>query len=130
MNRPTRVIITSGKAALLASSLLSTGIVVLENEPVDSLPIIFFISVIITFIVSFFMILFTIVPFYELSTNLTLEQQFKRYFPFYSMLFFLTCFYSMYHLNFESISTLIFGIAYLTAMQSWVWFFKQKPTKS
>jgi len=72
------------------------------------------------------MILITIVPIHELTPNLTVTQKFNNYFPIYAILFFLGCFYFVWSQNFFPIITVIFAIAYVTAMQSWVWFFKQK----
>ncbi len=130
MNTPSRIITTSGKAALLASFLFCMTIIVLENETIDGIPLIFILSIIITFIISSIMILFTIVPFHELTPSLTMEQRFKRYFPFYAIIFFLGCSCIVWSQNFVSLTNIIFAIAYVTAMQSWVWFFKQNKLKN
>jgi L-asparagine transporter-like permease len=130
MNTPSRVIITAARAAILASSLLSLSLGILENESSDGLFPIFLISTVITFIISFIMILVTIVPFHEWRPELSLEQKFKRYFPWYSITFFSICLFIMYLQSFEQIIVVIFSIAYLTGMQSWMWFFKQNKLKN
>ena len=130
MNTPSRVIITAAKAALLASCLLSISIVFLENESGDGILLIFLISTIITFFVAGVMILVTIVPLHQMSLELSMEKKFKRYFPWYSITFFLICIFIMYIQNFQQIIVLILSIAYITGMQSWVWFFKQNKLKN
>jgi len=130
MNTPSRVIVTAAKAALLASSLLSISFVILENESSDGILLMFLISTVITFIFAGIMILFTIVPLHELKPELSLEEKFKRYFPWYSISFFLMCLFIMYSQNFQQIVVVIFSIAYITGMQSWVWFFKQNKLKN
>ncbi len=125
MNTLSRTIVTAAKAALLASFLLSLAISALESVNFNSVPLIFILSIIITFIISFIMILFTIVPIYELTPKLTVVQKFNRYFPMYAIVFFLVCTYIIWNKNFDTITNVIFIIAYITAMQSWVWFFKE-----
>jgi len=130
MNTPSRVIVTAAKAALLASSLLSLSLVFLDNESSDGLLLIFLISTVITFIIAGIMILVSIVPFHELYPELSSEVKFKRYFPWYSITFFLICIFTMYMQNFQQIIVVIFSIAYITGMQSWVWFFKRNKPKN
>lgn len=125
MNTLSRTIVTAAKAALLASFLLSLAISALESVNFNSVPLIFILSIIITFIISFIMILFTIVPIHELTPKLTVIQKFNRYFPLYAIVFFLACTYIIWNQNFDAITNIIFIIAYITAMQSWVWFFKE-----
>ena len=90
----------------------------------------FLISTVITFIIAGIMILVSIVPFHELYPELSLEVKFKRYFPWYSITFFLICIFTMYMQNFQQIIVVVFSIAYITGMQSWVWFFKQNKLKN
>ncbi len=126
MNTASRIIVTAGKAGLLASSLLSFALLSLEHYNFNVFPIFFILSIIITFIISCVMILFTIVPIHEFTPSLTDFQKFKTYFPLYAILFFLGCFYFVWCQDFDSITNCIFIIAYITAMQSWVWFFRTK----
>lgn len=121
-----RVIITAAKSSLLASSLLSFSLAVSVNELFENIILIFLVSMLITFMISTFMICATIVPFYKIKPELNFREKFKRYFPWYSISFFSICLFLIYKSNYEEIVLIILGIAYISAMQSWVWFFKQK----
>lgn len=121
-----RVIITAAKSSLLASSLLSFSLAVSVNELFENIILIFLVSMLITFMISTFMICATIMPFYKIKPELNFREKFKRYFPWYSISFFSICLFLIYKSNYEEIVLIILGIAYISAMQSWVWFFKQK----
>ena len=115
-----KLLITSIKAALLSSSLLSMYILFFVNTGEDII-LLFPLSILITFFIASGLIFFTIVPFTLLENNNTI---FKKYFPFYAIVFFSLCLTVAYNVHFEEIVIAILTIAYITAMQSWVWFFK------
>ena len=121
-----KTITTAFKAALLASTILCIGIWASQNNFEFIIIPLYVISVIITFIIACIMIAITIIPFYELKDNLNAKQKFNRYFPFYAIVYFLVCFSVIFSSNFDIFVSLIFGITYITAMQAWGWFFKQK----
>ena len=115
---------TSVKSALLASVLfwVLTSLRESLNEDVFFL---WFISVFIFFIISFFMIIFTILPFYTyLEEKLSKKQFFTIYFPYYALIFFTASFTILYSEGFDGFLLIILTTAFFTAMQSWVWLFK------
>ena len=112
------VLKTSFKAALL-SSILFYFLEIKENIGL------LFIVYTILFILSFMMILFTIFPIYLYGKNkhLTKSEIFKVFFPFYSIIFFAVCFCLLFVFNFSNTFLSICITAFITAIQSWVWFF-------
>lgn len=78
------------------------------------------------FIVIYLMILLTITPFYIYEINkLSRKEIFKKYFPYYAIAFFGIClFIGIHYSQLFFINFLI--SAFLTAMQTWVWFFNSK----
>lgn len=88
--------------------------------------LLFTLSAIPIFIVIYIMILLTITPIYIYEINdLCRKAIFKKYFPYYAFVFFGIClFIGMHYKELFFINFLI--SAFLTAMQSWVWFFNQK----
>jgi len=123
-----KIISTAFKAALLASTLLCIGVSSLNKDIGFIVIPLCLLSIFVTFAIATILTLFTIIPFNEFIDDLNAIEKFNRYFPFYAIIYFLGCFYIIYNSNFEQYTTLIFGITYITAMQSWVWFFKQKTT--
>jgi len=125
-----KVVSTAFKAALLASSLLCLALIAIENKIGFAIIPIYFISTIITFLIAMTMVIITIVPFHTFDDTLNAKQKFNRYFPFYAMVYFLTCFSISFSSNFNVFVSLILLITYITAMKAWLWFFKQKTTTS
>ncbi|MDY7394723.1 hypothetical protein UMM65_05680 [Aureibaculum sp. 2210JD6-5] len=124
MNVLSKSLTTAFKSSLLASVLFVLGIYSVEDTPIIIVEIIpaLLIVCVITFTISTIAIWVTILPFYYLSSD-KLELKFKVYFPFYATLFFSICFIMAISIDFI-IGSLIFGIAYITAMFAWIWFFK------
>ena len=122
-----KLLLTSIKAAILSSFLLSLYMMIYENVIGEIIPI-FFLSVVITFFIASGMIFFTIMPFSLLKNDNTII--FKSYFPFYAIVFFCFCLGVMIKVNFEEIVVAFFFITYITAMQSWVWMYKPKHIKN
>lgn len=116
---------TSAKSALLSTSLVS--LFVLGEEPDVGAMIfpLFLLSYVITFIISTGMIFITIIPFYELTKSKDRKQIFNKYFPIYAVVFFIGLLVIVIKLKFVFFISGICMIAYVTALQSWVWFFKK-----
>jgi len=91
--------------------------------------LLFILSAIPIFIVIYLMVLLTITPIYFYKKNkLGKEAIFKKYFPYYAITFFGTCLYlGIRYWELFIINFLI--TAFLTAMQSWIWFFKKRDIK-
>ncbi len=113
--------LTAIKAAILSSSLLFIYVFVFENVGEIIIPL-YFLSIVITFLIAGGMIFFTIMPFSLLEKDNTIL--FKKYFPFYAIVFFCSCLSFAYIAKFENIVVGVLSIAYITAMQSWIWTFK------
>ena len=124
-----RVVITSSKAAFLSASILWVMLAA-EEDILDGVIIILIpISILILLIISFFAILITLLPFLENeSEGLSCYKIFKKYFPFYSMLIFSALTFNIFYNDFDYYSIIFSTTTFLTAMQSWVWFFKTKKT--
>lgn len=72
------------------------------------------------------MIITTLLPFYSFSKSKDTQKIFNAWFPYYAILFFVAL------VLFTAISTdLIFIpiIAFVTAMQAWIWFFKAEKNE-
>lgn len=120
-----QTIVTAGKAAILSS--VSLFLFLMSYEATFNLPIIpfFFSSIIITFFIALFMILITIVPFYVFMENYMPISIFKMIFPGYAISFFLLISMILAEFSSNLLFTAVGIISFLTAMQSWVWFFKK-----
>jgi hypothetical protein len=72
-------------------------------------------------------ILMTIYPFFWLAEAKNFDKQhiFKRYFPYYSIVCFGLCMYGIFSNSDESFLVGFFVAAFITTMQSWVWFAKE-----
>ena len=121
-----KFLLTSVKATLLSSFLISLYLMVHENDMIGILGT-FFLSVFITFFIASGMLFFTIMPFSLLEKDTSVV--FKKYFPFYAIGFFSCCLGILIQIHFEQIVIAIFAIAYITAMQSWVWIYRPKRLK-
>ena len=122
MNISARIIKTAFKSALLAASLLYFVILGLnEGRFSDALPFLP-ICLIVSFILSMLGVSFTIVPFYYLGKKDQLPKIGKKFFPLYAILSFSFCL--MFTIITDFIAAfVILGIAYITAMFAWMWFF-------
>ena len=125
MNVLSKILTTAFKSAILASALFVFGIYTLEETSIVIVEILpaFLIVFIIIFIISILAILLTVLPFYYLPPKEQLISKFRKYFPFYSISFFTICIIVILVTDFI-IGSLLFGIAYITAMFAWIWFFK------
>jgi len=125
MNVLSKILTTSFKSSLLASALFVLGIFGIEGSPFIIAEIIpaFLIVWVITFIISIVAIHLAILPFYYFSLNYSLDEIFKKCFPYYSMLSFALCLFLSIKIDFK-IGSLILSTAYITAMFAWIWFFK------
>lgn len=126
MNVVSRVITTSAKSALLATLLLVIYLLTYEGDSFGAIPMILCIGYMITFIISLAMIITTLLPFYSFSKSKDTQKIFNAWFPYYAILFFALL------IIFAGISTDILFIpmiAFVTAMQAWVWFFKEQKNE-
>ena len=91
--------------------------------------LLFALSIIPMYIVIYLMILLTITPIYSYERNkLSKKEIFKKYFPYYAIVFFGICMFL--GIRFSSLFIVNFMITvFLTAMQSWIWFFKKRDVK-
>ena len=118
--------ITALKAALLASILLVLVIMIHENI-IAEWPFIFMLSYIVTFLIFAGILILILWPLYFLeSKKISPKMIFNKYFPYYSIIFFSACLCIFFSLNLTDMSIGILLILYITSMQSWVWFFKDK----
>ena len=130
MNIISNTITTAAKAAMLSSGLLTLAFSSTQDLYNYDLVMIFFISLLITFFISLGMIIFTVLPFYYIEYERSnTRMMFKKFFPYYTIVCFSCCLFIIITQNFEEISILLFSIAYVTAAQSWVWFFKPKKNE-
>ena len=114
---------TAIKAAALATFLI--WFLNMQNNFESIMLLLVIVSFIPIFIVCYIMILISIVPFYTYNNNLKNHIIFNKYFPIYAITFFVIC--SFIAQNNQHIFLYKFLItAFLTAMQSWIWFFKKK----
>ncbi len=126
MNIALRVIVTAGKAALFSSSLLVLFLLYVKRI-YNEWSMVLILSLSITFVVALGMIILTILPFYLIErSGINGDAFFKKYFPFYAIVFFSSCLFVVISSQFNTITTAIFTIAYFTAMMSWIWMFKPK----
>lgn len=130
MNVIPKILTTAFKSAILASTLLVSGLFIVEGTHItlDVLPVFLF-ACIITFILSVGGIIVTILPFCYLPPKEPLISKFRKYFPFYSISFFTICIIVILMTDFI-IGSLLFGIAYITAMFAWTWFFKPEKNEN
>ncbi len=70
------------------------------------------------------MIVVTIVPIYQIVNSKSKEDFFKKYFPIYAIIFFISCLALLIQNKFNELSMQMITTAFLTAMLSWVWLFK------
>lgn len=129
MNVVSKVVTTSAKSALLATILLIVYLLSYQGESFDIIPMVLFIGYIITFIISIGMIITTLLPFYSFSKSKDMQKIFNYWFPYYAILFFvlLIIFTGVTDITNEFISFPM--IAFITAMQAWVWFFKEQKNE-
>lgn len=128
MNIGYKTIITALKSALMATSLLGLSLLGLVRPLTsDILPFIS-ISYIVTFVLSMIGITITIAPFYSFSKTNLKDKIFERCFPYYAMLFFILCVILSLLIDFI-VGSIILGIAYITAMFAWIWFFKSEKNE-
>lgn len=119
---------TSLKCALF-SSILFWLLILINKHDSFGISIIFFwfISFIILFFISLIMNALTIVFLYEFERKRMNKIQFyKRYFPYYAILFFIVSLTLYFLSNFNNELMCILITAFFTAMMSWIWLFKSK----
>ncbi len=75
-------------------------------------------------------ILMTIVPFFLLAKeNVSDDEIFKKYFPYYAITIFCFSSYAIISTDFESFICAFFITAFFTLMQSWIWISKTPITE-
>lgn len=119
---------TSLKCALF-SSILFWILTIANNPNTFGIDLIFFwfISMVILFFISLIMNVLTIFLLYESKrAQMDKTQFYKRYFPYYAILFFTICLLLYCLTNFENDLMCILVTAFFTAMMSWTWLFKTK----
>lgn len=121
----TRVGKTSAKAALLATCIFWVMIASKEAIFDSVLFILIPISFLILFMISFFAILLTILPFYEYENgNPSNHHILKKYFPYYSITIFGLVMFNIIYNNYDFFAIIFSITTFITAIQSWVWFYK------
>ena len=120
-----RVLKTSVKAGLL-SSVLFTIAMGIFNMDIRFEDIFYFllISFIVAIIICGIFIIVSILPIMLLDKQRSRREQFRRYFPYYTMLFFIGITVLSIMEKFEEFVTIFLLIAYVTAAQTWIWLFK------
>ncbi|TJY36416.1 hypothetical protein [Pontimicrobium aquaticum] len=115
-----------GKSSLLAASIFWI-IILSDTFNWDMVPYIF-ISLIPIYVICALTILITICPIFWFLENDNYNKQriFKTYFPIYTTLMFSLCAYSIYKISTDIVVLSFFISAYITTVQSWVWFTKEK----
>lgn len=122
MNSSNNLISILIKATILASILFWT--LIFSEKPIDEpfIIIVVIVSIIPISIVCSFTILLTVMPFYWLEQNKLKENEiFKKYFPYYSIITFGICYYSVMNSNFNIGVSAFCITVFFTLMQSWVW---------
>ncbi|MGJ8592730.1 MAG: hypothetical protein ACSHXF_09290 [Aquaticitalea sp.] len=116
---------------LAKSSLLATAIfwIIGGVEEFNSISLIsiIFLSYIPIFISCLIAIVGTICPIFWLTETGSFGKQdvFKMYFPYYCIICFSLCCYGIYSISIEPIFIGFFISAFITTMQSWIWFAKE-----
>ena len=120
---------TSLRCAVFSSTLF--WLLISANESFGvSIIFFWFISLIITFVISLIMNAVTISVFYEFEKErLDKTQFYKRYFPFYAIVFFSLSVLLYTISNFEKDLLYILVTAFFTAMMSWIWLFKENKSQ-
>jgi len=115
-----------GKSSLLAASIFWI-IILSDTFDWDMVPFIF-LSLIPIYVICALTILITICPIFWFLENDNYSKQriFKTYFPIYTTLMFILCAYSIYKISTDIVVLSFFISAYITTVQSWVWFSKEK----
>lgn len=130
MNSTERVLATTWKAALLSSSLFWLLILMNEGMGIDFYLGIL-ISTLLSFILCFIAIMATVMPFYLLEEmKLSSTNIFKKYFPYYAIIIFSLCMYFVIIEDFENFIIIFCTTTFITAIQSWIWFFKAPIIKT
>lgn len=94
-------------------------------------PVIILFSLVPIFIVCALTITFTIVPFLILEDKgLSVENIFKKHFPYYAVLAFGIAFYCIIISDFDEFLSAFMLSAFFTLMQSWVWLCKPPINKT
>ncbi len=124
MDPSSRLISTSAKAGLLATSLYLGYFIIRENVGIVEIFYMSFILFITTSTLSLFFIVGSILPIVSLDKQRSLDIYYKRYFPYYAMLFFLGITTISIFTEFNEFVVVISLIAFVTASQSWIWLFK------
>lgn len=130
MDLITRVLGTAGKASLLASVLFAFFLIIEEPQIGTMILLILLVFIAVNFFVSLFMIATTILPFYLLQKDKDHKEAFNGFFPLYAIVFFLLLTVIIIKLRPETIVVYFTIAIFITAMQSWVWFFKNTNNKS
>jgi hypothetical protein len=112
---------TTIRAAVLATTLFNLLLFSKENIDRDIvwvIPISFFIFL----LISFFAIIITVSPFN--NEDKESREIFHKYFPYYSILLFISVFSFSYINDFESFTLLVSITTFFTANAAWVWYYK------
>lgn len=115
-----------GKSSLLAASIFWI-IILSDTFDWDMVPFIF-LSLIPIYVICALTILITICPIFWFLENDNYSKQriFKTYFPIYTIIVFVLGVYSIYKSSFDIFALSFYVSAYITTVQSWVWFSKEK----
>ena len=112
---------------LLKTSFLATILFWLLNFSCGFYPhfMLIFVSVIPISITCSFAISITVMPFYwSNENNMSNDEIFKKYFPYYSITAFVISAYSIIDSGFGIFISAFFITSFITLMQSWIWIFK------
>lgn len=119
-----RIILTTIKSALLATFLF---IALFNQITIYDIFIASVITFVITAVISFFMILFTLLPFKIIGDYFSYNnvQIFQVFFPYYAMVSFAICTWFIVISKDDNMVKSLFFAAFFTSIMAWYWLFKK-----
>ena len=126
MGQTLRILKTAVKTAFLSTALFALYSEIYYPTPsFFALVIYLCVMFIVTSVLSVIFIIVSIVPITIFDDKRSKKEQFARYFPYYTMLFFTGITTLSIYAEFDRSIVIILVIAYITAAQSWIWLFKE-----
>lgn len=111
---------TAMKATLLATVIF--WLTLFTDEYSETLFLWIIPSMIPIFLCCFLAIIFTICPFFWFSKDsMNSSRIFKMYFPYYAIVTFGICFFSIWAFDYQIFAVGFFSSAFFTLMQTWIW---------
>jgi branched-subunit amino acid transport protein AzlD len=102
-------------------------LIILPEFNSDSVIALIPLSLIPIFLCCLFTIVFTVFPFFWFHDETKSQLQiFKRYFPYYAIVSFFICCFSIHQFNYELFALAFFTAAFFTLLQTWIWVSKKE----